>query len=415
MNTDLNLCPVIFIPGIMGSTLSDHYPIEHKVVYSAVTDKLMADFDPIMLDERGEYDKQLDRLIYENEVISLVYGEMVGELRENLPLDEKQAEYAKVYLFPYDWRYPIPSHAERLGRFIDLIIAKTNAHPIYKERGLKIDKVNIVGHSMGGCLAKYYATVYGGETKINKLVMLASPLRGSLYALKHLVMGETWFFDWFVRKGKRKVARTFPGCYDLLPFDGMNPDTKKIPWSMPAVVFKNKPVNLFDARKWQPNVAAQIGSETLSRHLKNSFIFFDNSKDFSDTFKDNVLAIYGTGEKTLRQAYISSTEPVEFDFPKDQDCPMIGDGTVPAVSTFTEGIYQVGVTKKRVGDWELDLGKLAGFHASFCAYDLVQDLVISFLRGKVIKTVTKEFGYQEITQFPSFTIDHIKRLDEEPE
>lgn len=274
MSNELNVYPIIFIPGILGSTLEDRYPLEHKLVHNAVMDKLITDFDPIMLDDLGEYDRQLDRLIYENEIISLVYGEIVAELRESLPLNPEKTEHVKAYVFPYDWRYSIKSNAEKLGKFIDLIIRKSNAHPVYKDRGITVDKVNIVGHSMGRCLAKYYATVLGGETKINKLVMLASPLRGSLYALKHLVMGETWFFDWFTRKGKRKVVRTFPGVYDLLPFDGHRSVTGKPLWPKAAVARDSKPVNLFDPSQWQPNVAEQIGVNVLGRHLKNSFDFF---------------------------------------------------------------------------------------------------------------------------------------------
>jgi pimeloyl-ACP methyl ester carboxylesterase len=411
-NMEQNIYPIIFIPGIMGTSLSDHYPLDHQTVYHSALDKMMTDFDSVMLDDNGEYDRQLDRLIYQNEVISLVYGEMIAELRENLPLDRE--ECVKTYVFPYDWRHSISHNAVKLADFVELIIRKSDAHPAYQGRGLKVDKVNIVGHSMGGCLAKHYATVLLGESRINRLVMLASPLRGSLYALKHLIMGESWFFDWFTRKGKRRFVRTLPGVYDLLPYDGFGNPDEKLLWPGPAVARKGEPVNIFDPSSWQGNVAAQIGPEALARHLGNTNNYYRNARDFSPEFRRNVLMIYGKGERTLREVNIDSRNPVEYNFPRDDRCDSVGDGTVPAVSTYCEGIYQTCVTKKKLGGWELDLGKIAGFHASFCAYDLIQDLVISFLTGRVIKTVRNEFKLTDIEQLPKFTPDQVDKLDREP-
>jgi hypothetical protein len=242
--------------------------------------------------------------------------------------------------------------------------------------------------------------------------MLASPLRGSVYALKTLIMGETWFFDWFTRKGLRRLARTLPGVYDLLPFDGYFSSTGRFKWPKPVVTKDGQAVNIFDAGEWQKNVTDQIGSNILQGHLQNTFRYFEKAADFPDAFKENVLMVYGTGEKTLR--YVSASDPAggrEFDFPGDDGSPTIGDGVVPAISTYVDGIYQVGVTKKAVGDWELDLGKVAGFHASFCAYDLVQDLTISFLREEILKPVRDRFHFQTLQDIPKFSTGDITHLE----
>lgn len=409
----MNTSPIIFVPGIKGTTLSDRYPLEHQTVYNAVAEKMVFNFDPVMLDDAGQFDRDLDRLVYEHEVISLVYGEFVSELRESLPMDDQKKENVKVYVFPYDWRYSITSNTARLARFVELILAKSNAHATYKSRGISVDKVNIVAHSMGGCLAKHYATVMGGHKKIEKLVMLASPLRGSLDALKTLVMGETWFFDWFTRKGLRKLARTLPGVYDLLPFDGYSSQSGKIRWPSPAVSRDGDPVDIFDSTQWQENVTDQIGPEVLKRHLENTFAYLEGASDFARGFQKNVLMVCGKGEETFRSVKVRGrgTE-IEYDFASDDAVRPIGDGVVPAVSTFVPGIYHIPLTKKDVGDWELDLGKVAGFHASFCAYDLVQDLVISFLRGEVIKTVRDRFGFQTVEDFPRASAANFPQLDQ---
>ena len=407
-----NIYPIIFIPGILGTARSGHHSPEYQAACNPALDNITTDHDPMMPDDNGEYDCQADQPAYQNKVISLLYGEMIAELRESLPLDREG--YAKAYVFPYDWRQSISHNAAQLADFVELIISKSNAHTIYQRQGLKVDKVNIVAHSMGGCLAKHYATVLLGESRINRLVMLASPLRGSLYALKHLIMGQAWFFDWFTRKGQRRAARILPGVYDLLPYDGFGNPDEKLLWPSPAVERKGEPVNLFDPSGWQGNVAAQIGPEALVRHLGNTHSYYRNARDFSPEFQKNVLMVYGKGERTLRSVNVGSRKPAEYNFPRDDRCDSIGDGVVPAVSTYCEGIYQVCVTKKKLGGWELDLGKIAGFHASFSAYDLIQDLVISFLTGQAIKTVRTEFKLTDMEQLPKFTLDQVDKLDREP-
>lgn len=393
-----NIYPIIFVPGITGSSLSYHHPPEYQAACSPALDKMNTNPDPDSPDD--------------NQINSLLYGQMIAELGESLLLD--QVDFARVYVFAYDWRQSISHNAAQLADFVELVIRQSNAHPIYRDRNLKVDKANMVAHSLGGCLAKHYATVLLGESRINRLVMLASPLRGSLYALKHLVMGEAWFFDWLTRKGQRHLARTLPGVYDLLPYDGFgNPDESQL-WPSPAVKRKGEPVNLFDPSNWQDNVAAQIGQETLGRHLGNSCNYYRNSRDFSPEFQKNVLMIYGKGERTLRSVNVGSRHQVDYNFPRDDRCDPIGDGVVPAVSTYCQGVYQACVTKKKVGDWELDLGRVAGFHASFCAYDLIQDLVISFLTGRAVKTVRTEFKLTDMEQLPKFTLDQMDKLDREP-
>ena len=116
-----NIYPIIFVPCLMGTTLADNYPIDHNVVYNAVFDKF-ANFDPIMIDDSGQYDIYLDRYIRGNELVPVVYNKIVMELREELLLIKDSPlfdeEFVKVYLFPYDWRYSIASNAKRLERFV---------------------------------------------------------------------------------------------------------------------------------------------------------------------------------------------------------------------------------------------------------------------------------------------------------
>jgi hypothetical protein len=413
-----NIYPVIFIPGILGTTLADNYPIDHNVVYNPVKD-LFTDFDPIMMDDSGQYDSYLDRYIQGNEIASIVYKKIVSELREELRLikDDVYDEFVKVYLFPYDWRYPIAYNAARLSIFVDYIIAKSKAHKTYEkvrnaDNKLVVDKVNLVGHSMGGCIAKHYATLLEGEKKINKLVFLASPLRGATDAVKQLTMGDSLFFGLITRKGKRKATRTFPGVYDLLPFDGYNTGTTPR-WPSPSVVKNGVAVDIYKADNWQSNVKDALGP-VLDNRLAEASGYFNASKDFSQGFQKNVLMVYGTGEKTLRTVKVDANG--DYDFDSDSGFSKAGDGTVPAVSTYCNGIYRVGITKDMAGNGGL-VGVVAGFHSTFCLHDTIIDLAIAFLQGKVLADVitklTEKHKYKNIKNIGTYTTADMAKLDTE--
>lgn len=45
------------------------------------------------------------------------------------------------------------------------------------------DKIDIVGHSMGGLIGLYYIKKLGGHTRVGKLVMMGTPYRGTWTAL----------------------------------------------------------------------------------------------------------------------------------------------------------------------------------------------------------------------------------------
>ena len=50
-----------------------------------------------------------------------------------------------------------------------------------------VKKVNIVGHSMGGLVGLYFVKCLGGRDRVNKLVLLGSPLSGTWSAVLGLV------------------------------------------------------------------------------------------------------------------------------------------------------------------------------------------------------------------------------------
>ena len=102
------------------------------------------------------------------------------------------------------WNYSpllrdIPRGAADLGRHLDRIRARTGRGPVH-----------VVGHSLGGLIARYHAQCQGGDDAIETLVTLGTPHRGTLGA--HLLptpLGRQ------LRPGSsvvRRLAEPAPGC-----------------------------------------------------------------------------------------------------------------------------------------------------------------------------------------------------------
>ena len=112
--------------------------------------------------------------------------------------------------FPYDWRRDNRVAARRLQRLVD--------EKLHAQRQRNPDaKVILIGHSMGGLVARYYLECLDGWGQTRALITFGTPHRGSLNAADFLVNG-------FVKKlGPLKVAdlstllRSLTSAYQLLP------------------------------------------------------------------------------------------------------------------------------------------------------------------------------------------------------
>jgi len=108
-----------------------------------------------------------------------------------------------LFVFPYDWRKPLSVLADRLKFFIDNNIPSG-------------EKVNIVGHSMGGLVARAYTHQYG-DSRINKSIIIGSPNKGALKAYGVWEGATVWDGSWWT-----KLA------LDLTTHFGANPDESKV-------------------------------------------------------------------------------------------------------------------------------------------------------------------------------------------
>lgn len=87
-----------------------------------------------------------------------------------LPLAYRMARagLGPIFGFEYWTLGRIAAGARQLGWFVDDVLAQTGA-----------DSVDVIGHSMGGVVARYYVTFAGGDGVVKNLVTLGSPHAGT--------------------------------------------------------------------------------------------------------------------------------------------------------------------------------------------------------------------------------------------
>jgi triacylglycerol lipase len=75
----------------------------------------------------------------------------------------------------------IRTSAFLIHRKIEAILAQTN-----------VQKIDIIGHSMGGLIGLYYVKKLGGAAKVRKLIMMGTPVKGTWVALAGVLTLGLW-------------------------------------------------------------------------------------------------------------------------------------------------------------------------------------------------------------------------------
>lgn len=221
--------PLIVIPGLFGSKLRDRdtkvevWPGKWNDILWSDYDVLALDFDPRTLAVRPDNLEAFD--IAETVLGQDFYGPLIetitkfGGYVRGTPGTPAKAGERRYYIFPYDWRQDNVLHAAELEALIDTIRRD------YGDPALRVD---LVAHSMGGLIARYYLrfgttdvidsgndqiiTLYGAS-RVRKLIQLGTPNMGSVGSLHAFLQGEPIAFG----RVRPEVLATMPSGYQLFP------------------------------------------------------------------------------------------------------------------------------------------------------------------------------------------------------
>ncbi|HEX3048092.1 MAG TPA: alpha/beta fold hydrolase [Bacillota bacterium] len=143
-----------------------------------------------------------------------IYQQYFGSMHRDL----ESAGFV-VHPFLYDWRRSNTYNADKLGEFINNLLAQYG-----------ITKVDILAHSMGGVVALKYISM-GNQTKVNTFITLGTPFLGSAQALHVFADGQAfddfWLNGWLNGMdpnctNTKLMARLMPSTYELLPAANWN-------------------------------------------------------------------------------------------------------------------------------------------------------------------------------------------------
>lgn len=372
------LNPIVFVPGIKGSSIDNFYSMNVDATWSTWKAIAGPPLHRILLDATGQVDEADDVTNRAGQLLNPAYGKLVDGLRGRLNVP--------VYIFPYDWRLSNEVNGKRFVEFVEQIRKKPMRSIPGWSQGPRL--VNVVGHSMGGLVArsalKEWVDVRAapGGAPIDSLVFVATPHLGSLDAVKAMVTGDSPILDF--QKELRKLARALPSAYELLPrYDRAVVDANGVN------------VELFVEGNWQSNVTKPSDGiqDVTQARLTAAKHFLTNLPSPTDPatpqyrVQGGVICLYGNKEASTlgRVPVIASRVDTDghqithwFDFAKATMTD--GDQVVATVSARLAGCRSFEIRFSDVGWWPSELFAHANFHAFICTLDEIQTYIASFLR-----------------------------------
>jgi pimeloyl-ACP methyl ester carboxylesterase len=246
--------PLIIVPGFLGSRLvhrdtgEEAWPGSARQLLTSDYQELALRIDPGMLEPiddglvaSGLFDGAVGIDFYRRLVDTLLQA---GRYKRTTPGQPAVRGEALLYTFAYDWR----QDNVKTVRALDAMIEQ-----IRRDFGDPDLRVDVVAHSMGGLIVRYYER-YGtadvldgnvfpvtgaGARKLRKVALLGTPNQGSVSAIHSFLHG---YRVGLARMPTEGVA-SMPAPYQLFPHP-------QVAW---IATVRGEPLkrDLFDAETWQ--------------------------------------------------------------------------------------------------------------------------------------------------------------------
>ena len=222
---------IVVVPGIGGSVLADADGVVwgdrlHRVVgLVSRPDRLHGDRPLRAVGLMGTlgFIAPLKVPGYDDLVRGLLNGLDTPDLVVDVAADGATRDLrADIVLLPYDFRLGVEPAARRLA-------AEVTARLDHLPPQERVGRVIVIGHSMGGLVARYWATDPDQARTCAAILTVGTPHRGASKALDWLVTGASLgsglrvgsraatAVSHLVLRGATDMLRSWPGAYDLLP------------------------------------------------------------------------------------------------------------------------------------------------------------------------------------------------------
>jgi pimeloyl-ACP methyl ester carboxylesterase len=308
-------CPIIFIPGILGSRVfcgSKELFLNAPVPFSEM--QLQSDGKT---NKPGACNSAAGVPEGEAGVLTKPYGkDAYGGMLEFLTKIATNGSYA----YPYDWRKSVPEASAGLGALVEKVLAETGA-----------THVVLAAHSMGGLVLQNYISKEANALKVVRAVTIGTPYWGAPKSIISLMSGYANAFSLEILDALfggtdhvQEAVRNYTGLFWLYPSAAFGP------WlEIDGAGFPASPVGGTGIDKW----VESLGGTTA---LLDSA---EAGHATSDSFTPNGVnyqIMVGIGVPTISKMQITLNE-----FEPEQIVHATyetGDGTVPARSQ-TEGSY----------------------------------------------------------------------------
>jgi hypothetical protein len=424
--------PVIIVPGIKGSLLKnaekEYWGKSYRVAFLSTFDELQF---PVGMQLDGNFADKFAHFyatkgireggVMEKYCIALefmnVWDVSIYKNIKNVLIESGGYHFEKdLFMFSYDWRldnrisaaqlsYRVKIYQDSYFNYLKGEIFKNDEGGLNKflkklgvNKLLTRDgrvKVNLIAHSMGGLVSRYYIQALGGKDAVSKLVMLGTPNQGAMDSLKAVAEGEfpESIFHFYSKGSTRPIIFSWPSTFQLLPRypeciksrdtdigpdlngwglgntclgiddDGPKSDIVIGNWTKynvippieksggvesPEILKTYLKEQLTSAAKFHNAINGHIDetyeAEALSRIRsfgKTASIDLDTEENFTKGYAETPFIIFGGHCKpTTKYAFINSTTNgvayLEFDNPdknkEDNKSYTMGDGRVPISS-----------------------------------------------------------------------------------
>jgi hypothetical protein len=213
--------------------------------------------------------------------------------------------------FPYDWRLDNRISAQRLeSSALDWLETRRRHHPDAR--------LILIGHSMGGLVARYFLEVLHGWKHTKTLITLGTPYRGSVKALDFLVNGLRKTVGLVTLFDLTKLIHSFPSVYQLLPIYPCVGETEKDLQALEKI-----------ARKTIGALNIERARAGIAFHREIEKAVEANCKEPDYGYK--IVPVVGTYQPTFQSALLTEDGVTPLRGYKGE-AMLDGDGTVPGFS-----------------------------------------------------------------------------------